>query len=144
MLPVFFDLKLRKWDNLEHEIIELFVRLRTSPLSFSFMSQTEFTAYEIFLISRKVPLLFKCNLLLLRQVLSMLLLFIKIIPLTLHKFPSFLLVSFFYLQMMVTSINNTKQCYFNVIIAVVPFHWGNYFPYFLKSISIILNIICCE
>ena len=93
MLPAFFDLRLRKWDMLENETIELFVRLRTSSLSFPFMSQAEFTALEKFLINREVPLLFKCNLLLLRQVLSMLLLFIKIIPLPLHKFSSFLLVS---------------------------------------------------
>ena len=41
MLPAFFDLKLRKGDTLENETIELFVRLRTSPFSFSFMSQTK-------------------------------------------------------------------------------------------------------
>ena len=93
MLPAFFDLRLRKWDVLENEAIELFVRLRTSSLSFPFMSQAEFTALEKFLINREVPLLFKCNLLLLRQVLSVLLLFIKIILLPLHKFSSFLLVS---------------------------------------------------
>ena len=93
MLPAFFDLRLRKWDTLQNETIELFVRLWISPLSFSFMSQTEFTAFEKFLINRKVSLLFKCNLLLLRQVLSMLLLFIKIILLPLNKFSSFLLVS---------------------------------------------------
>ena len=68
---------------LENEAIELSVSLRTSSLSFPFMSQGEFTALEKFLINREVPLLFKCNLLLLRQVLSMLLLFIKIIPLPL-------------------------------------------------------------
>ena len=77
MLPAFFDLRLRKWDMLENETIELFVRLRTSSLSFPFMSQAEFTALEKFLISREAPLLIKCNLLLSRQVLSMLLLFIK-------------------------------------------------------------------
>ena len=32
MLPAFFDLGLRKWDTLENETKELFVRLRTSPL----------------------------------------------------------------------------------------------------------------
>ena len=93
MLPAFFDLKLRNGDTLENETIKLFVRLRTSPLSFSFLSQTEFTAFKKFLINREVPALFKCNLLLLRQVLSMLLLSIKIIPLPLHKFSSFLLAS---------------------------------------------------
>ena len=93
MLPAFFNLRLRKRDTLENETIELFVRLRTLSLSFSFMSQAEFTALEKLLINREVPLLFKCDLLLLRQVLSMLLLFIKIIPLPLHKFSSFLLVS---------------------------------------------------
>ena len=86
--------RLRKWGTLENETIDLFVRYRTSSLSFSFMSQTEFTALEKLLINREVQLLFKCNLLLLRHVLSMLLLFIKIIPLPLHKFSSFLLVSF--------------------------------------------------
>ena len=89
MLPAFFDLRLRKWDTLENETIELFVRLTTSTLSFSFMIQTESTA----LINGEVPLLFRCNLLLLWQVLSMSLLFIKIIPLPLHKFSRFLLVS---------------------------------------------------
>ena len=74
----------------ENETIELFVRLRTSSLAFLFMSQAEFTALEKFLINREVPVLFKCNLLLLRQVLSMLLLFIKIILLSLHKFSGFL------------------------------------------------------
>ena len=54
MLPAFFDIKLRKWDTLENEAIELFVRLRTSSLSFSIMSQTEFTALENFLINREV------------------------------------------------------------------------------------------
>ena len=71
MLRAFFDVKLRKVDILENETIELFVRLRTSSLSFSF------TTFEKFLTNREVPLLFKCNLLLFRQVLSMLLLFIK-------------------------------------------------------------------
>ena len=91
MLPAFFDIKLRKWDTLENEAIELFVRLRTSSLSSSIMSQTKFTALENFLINRGVK--FKCNLLLLRQVLSMLQLFAKIILLPLHKFSSFLLAS---------------------------------------------------
>ena len=59
MLPAFFDLRLRKWDTLENETIELFVRLGTLSLSFSFMSQTEFTALERFLINTGVPLLFK-------------------------------------------------------------------------------------
>ena len=93
MLLAFCDFKLHKWDALEKEAIELFVNLRPSPLSFLFMSQTEFTALETFLINREVPLLFKCDLLLLRQVLSMLLLFIKIMPLLLHKFSSFVLIS---------------------------------------------------
>ena len=66
MLPAVFDLKLRKQDTLENNAIELFVRLRTSPLSFSFMSQIQFTTFEKFLTSREVTLLFKCNLL--RQV----------------------------------------------------------------------------
>ena len=43
---------------------------------------------------------------------------------------------------MVTSMNYTRQCYFYVIIGVVLFDWGNYFPYFLKSIYIVLDIIC--
>ena len=46
MLPAFFDLRLRKWDMLKNEAIELFIRLRTSSLSFPFMSQGEFTALE--------------------------------------------------------------------------------------------------
>ena len=71
---------------LENETTELFVRLRTSSLSFPSMSQAEFTALEKFLINREVPHLFKCNLLLLRQVLSMLLLFKKIKPLPLQIF----------------------------------------------------------
>ena len=69
MLPAFFELRLPKRDKLENETIELFVRLRTSSLSFSFTSQAKFTALETFLINREVPLLFKFNLLLLRQVL---------------------------------------------------------------------------
>ena len=43
---------------------------------------------------------------------------------------------------MVTSIKYTRQCYFYVIIGAVLFDWGNYLPYFLKSIYIVLNIIC--
>ena len=82
MLPAFFELKLCKRDTLESETIELFVRF-----------QTVSTTFEKILINREVPLLLKCNLLLLRQVLSMLLLFIKIIPLPLHKFSTFLSVS---------------------------------------------------
>ena len=39
-------------------------------------------------------------------------------------------------------MNNTKQCYFNVIIVVVILDWGNYFPYFLRSIYVTLGIIC--
>ena len=41
MSTALFDLKLRKRDTLENETIELFVRLKTSPFSFSFMSQTK-------------------------------------------------------------------------------------------------------
>ena len=89
----FLTLNYVKWVMLENKTIELFVRLRTSSLLFLVMSQAEFTALEKFLINREVPLLFKSNLLLLRQVLSVLLLFIKIILLPLHKFSSFLLVS---------------------------------------------------
>ena len=70
--------------EIENETIELPARLRTSPFSFSFISQTEFTTFEKSLINREVPLCFwwgkRCQ-------------FIKIIPLPLHKFPSFLLVS---------------------------------------------------
>ena len=58
MLPAFFDLRLRKWDTLENETTKLFVRLSTSPLSLSFIGQTEFTAFEKILINREVPLLF--------------------------------------------------------------------------------------
>ena len=90
MSTALFDLKLRKGDTLENETIELFVRLRTSWFSFSFKSQTKL--WKI-LINGEVQPLFKCNLFLLRQSLSILLLFIKIIPLPLHKFSSFLLVS---------------------------------------------------
>ena len=68
---------------LENKAVELSVSLRTSSLSFPVMSQGEFIALEKILINSEVPLLFKCNLFLLRQVLSMLLLFIKIIPLPL-------------------------------------------------------------
>ena len=78
-LPTIFDLKLRKWDTLENETIKLFAR--TSPLLFLFMSQTEFTILEKVLINKEVQLLFKCNFVLLKQVVSMLLFFIKIIPL---------------------------------------------------------------
>ena len=107
------------------------------------MSQTEFTTFEKFLINREVPLLFKCNLLLLRQVPSMSLLCIKIIPSPLHKFSSFLLVLLILpSKSWSLSINNTRQCNFNVIIGVVLYDGGNYFPFFLKSIYIILDIIC--
>ena len=58
-----------------------------------FVYRSDFTAFEKFLINREVPHLFKCNLLLLKQVLSMLLLFIKLISLPLHKLSNFLLVS---------------------------------------------------
>lgn len=37
----------------------MFVRLKTSPLPFSFMRQTEFTTFRNFLINREVPFLFK-------------------------------------------------------------------------------------
>ena len=60
----------------------------------NFVYEPDFTTFEKFLINRDVPLLFKCNLLLLRQVLSVLLSFINIMPLPLHRFSSFLLVSF--------------------------------------------------
>ena len=58
-----------------------------------FVYRLDFTAFEKFLINREVPHLFKWNLLLLKQVLSMLLLFIKLISLPLHKLSNFLLVS---------------------------------------------------
>ena len=51
MLTAFFDLRLRRLDTLENETIKLFARLTTSPLSFSFMGQTEFTAFEKILIN---------------------------------------------------------------------------------------------
>ena len=104
MLPALFDVKLRKWNTLENETIELFVRLRTLLLSFclwakqsslpqnSLKTKTEFTSLEK-LINREVTLLFKCNLILLRQVLSMLLLCITVILLPLLKSSSFMLVS---------------------------------------------------
>ena len=64
-------------------------------------------------------------------------------PLPLHKFSSSLLVSLI-LSSKSWSLRwiNTRQCYFYVIIGVVLFDWGNYFPYFLKSVYIVLHIIC--
>ena len=142
MLRAFFDVKLRKVDILENETIELFVRLRTSSLSFSLISQTEFTAFDKSLINREVPPLFKCDLLLLRQVLSMLLLFIKIIPLLLHKFSSFLLVSLILssklwsLQWII--LDNAFLCYHRCRTLSLR----KLLSCFLKGIHIILDIVC--
>ena len=43
---------------------------------------------------------------------------------------------------MVTLMSDTRKWCFTVIIGVLLFDWGNYFPYFLKSISINLDIVC--
>ena len=43
---------------------------------------------------------------------------------------------------MVTAINNIRQYNFNIIIGVVFFDGRKYFPYFLKSIYVILSIKC--
>ena len=56
-------------------------------------NQFDLRACEKCLINRTVPLLFKCNLLLLRQEPSISLLFMNLIPLPLHKFSNFLLIS---------------------------------------------------
>ena len=39
-------------------------------------------------------------------------------------------------------VNNIRQCSFNNIIGVIFFNGRNYFPYFLKSIYVILDILC--
>ena len=100
MLPIFFDFKLRKWDKLENELTELIVRLRNSPLSFSFMSQTEFTTFEKFLISKEVLLLFKCNLDLFGQVLPSL--WRRIF------FPYFLRSNYIILDILCSSMNSDQ------------------------------------
>ena len=56
MLPAFFDLKLFKWNLLENETIEMFAKLRTSPLSFLFTSKTDFATFEINLNNEKFHL----------------------------------------------------------------------------------------
>ena len=84
----FFDLKLPKWDTSEAINEESFVRLLTCPSMFLY-NQSELTIFAKFFVKTAAPLLLKCNLLLVRKELFMLLLSIKHIPFPLHRFWSF-------------------------------------------------------
>ena len=86
----FFDLKLPKWDTFEAINEEPFVRLLTCPSMFLY-NQSKLTIFAKYFVRRAVPLLVRCNFLLFREELFMLLLSIKRIPFPLQRFSSFML-----------------------------------------------------
>ena len=96
-----FNLKLPKWDTFEAIKEESFVRLLTFP--------------SVFL--RAIPLLLRCNLLLLREELFMWLLSIKRIPFPLHRFSSF------FLSLLISSSKSWQFCWmtFDKTISVLSF-----------------------
>ena len=89
----FFILKFLKSETLLVLLAEAKLVVLSVTLSLKLHNQFGFRACEKFFTNRAVPLLFKCNLLLLRHEPSILLLLMNLIPLPLHKFSNFLLIS---------------------------------------------------
>ena len=89
----FFILKFLKSETLLVLLAEAMFVVLSVTLSLKLHNQFGFRACEKFFTNRAVPLLFKCNLLLLRHEPSILLLLMNLIPLPLHKFSNFLLIS---------------------------------------------------
>ena len=88
----FFILKFLKSETLLVLLVEEKLVVLSVALSLKLHNQFGFRACEKFFTNRAVPLLFKCNLLLLRHEPSILLL-MNLILLPLHKFSNFLLIS---------------------------------------------------
>ena len=88
----FFILKFPKSETLLVLLAEAKLVVLLVTLSLKLHNQFGFRACEKFFTNRAVPLLFKCNLLLLRHEPSILLL-MNLILLPLHKFSNFLLIS---------------------------------------------------
>ena len=92
-------------------------------------------ACEKLFTNRAVPLLFKCNFLLLRHEPSVLLLSMNFIPLPLYKFSNFLLISYFLLS------NDTWKSNFYFIVNIDFFNGSNDLSNFLKCANLTLNVI---
>ena len=93
MFLEFFILKFLKSETLLVFLAEAMFVVLSVALSLKLHNQFGFRACEKFFTNRAVPLLFKCNLLLLRHEPSILVLLMDLIPLPLHKFSNFLLTS---------------------------------------------------
>ena len=89
----FFILKFLKSETLLILLAEAKLVVLLVTLSLKLHNQLGFRASQRFFTNRAVPLLFKCNLLLLRHEPSILVLLMNLIPLPLHKFSNFLLIS---------------------------------------------------
>ena len=88
----FFILKFLKSETLLVLLSEELIVL-SATLSFKLHNRFGLSAFENVFTNRAVLLLFKCNLLLLRNKPSILLLLMSLIPLLLHKLRNFLLIS---------------------------------------------------
>ena len=89
----FFILKFLKSETLLVLLAEAKLVVLSVTLSLKLHNQFGFRACEKAFTNRAVLLLFKCNLLLLRNKPSILLLLMSLIPLLLHKLRNFLLIS---------------------------------------------------
>ena len=88
----FFILKFLKSETLLVLLAEAKLVVLSVTLSLKLHSQFGFRACKFFFTNRAVPLLFKCNLLLLRHEPSILVLLMNLVPLPLHKLSNFLLI----------------------------------------------------
>ena len=88
----FFILKSSKSEALLVLLAEAKLIVLSTTLSLKLQNQFSLRASQKFFTNRAVPLLFKCNLFLLRHKSSILLSFMNIIHLPLHTFSSFLLI----------------------------------------------------
>ena len=89
----FFILKFLKSETLLVLLAEAKLVVLSVTLWLKLHNQFGFRTCEKYFTNRAVPLLFKCNLLLLRHEPSILVLLMNLIPLPLHKFSKFLLIS---------------------------------------------------
>ena len=89
----FFVLKFLKSETLLVLLAEAKLVVLSATLSLHLRNQFGLRACEKAFTHRVVPLLFKCNLLLPRHESSILSLLMNFIPLPLHKFSNFLLIS---------------------------------------------------
>ena len=89
----FFILKYPESETLLVLLTEVKLVVLSATLSLKLDNQFGLRTCEKFFTNWAVPLLFKCNLLLLRHEPSILVLLMNLIPLPLHKFSNFLLIS---------------------------------------------------